>query len=100
MKPILCLLSFLSAIAMGANLSDGTEATPFDCSSAYQQFSFDLYQRFEKHSSEADEPTNVVISPLSAWFALGMLQQGANTTTLNCINKTLYLPADFRGLAE
>ena len=100
MKPVLCLLSFLSAIAMGANLSDGTEATPFDCSSAYQQFSFDLYQRFEKHSSEADEPTNVVISPLSAWFALGMLQQGANTTTLNCINKTLYLPDDFRGLAD
>ena len=100
MKPILFLLSFTSFCAMGANLSDGTEATPFDCSSAYQQFSFDLYQRFEKHSSEADEPTNVVISPLSAWFALGMLQQGANTTTLNCINKTLYLPADFRGLAD
>ena len=29
-----------------------------------------------------------------------MLQQGANSTTLNCINKALYLPDDFRGLAD
>ena len=100
MKPVLLFLSLISASAIGANQSDDTEKTVADCSAAYQQFSFDIYQRFEKHSSEADEPTNVVISPLSAWFALGMLQQGANTTTLNCINKTLYLPDDFRGLAD
>jgi serpin B len=100
MKPVLCLLSLLSASVMGTNLSDGTEVMVSDCSEAYQQFSFDLYQRFEKQFSPAEDPTNVVISPLSAWFALGMLQQGANTTTLNCINKTLFLPDDFRGLAD
>ena len=100
MKPVLLFLSLISASAIGANLSDDTEKTVADCSAAYQQFSFDIYQRFEKHSSEADEPTNVVISPLSAWFAVGMLQQGANSTTLNCINKALYLPDDFRGLAD
>ena len=75
MKPVLLFLSLISASAIGANLSDDTEKTVADCSAAYQQFSFDIYQRFEKHSSEADEPTNVVISPLSAWFAVGMLQQ-------------------------
>jgi serpin B len=100
MKPVLLFLSLISVSAIGANLSDGTEATPFDYSGAYQQFSFDLYQRFEKHTLEADETTNVVVSPLSAWFTLGMLQQGANTTTLNCINKALYLPDEFRGLAD
>ena len=51
MKPILSLFSLLSASVMGANLSDDTEVMVSDCSAAYQQFSFDLYQRFEKQFS-------------------------------------------------
>lgn len=64
---------------------------------AYQQFSFKLFDQVEKTHDTED---NVVISPLSAWFALGMLQQGAATTTLAEINQTLHLTTDFADLAQ
>ncbi|MBR5068972.1 MAG: hypothetical protein IKX25_06180 [Bacteroidales bacterium] len=96
---VLLSLSLLAASPLAANNADDTETTASDCSAAYQQFSFDLYTNIENYCTETLGSMNVVVSPLSAWIALGMLQQGANNSTLHGINKVLCLPEDFRGLA-
>ena len=98
-KFVLLSLSLLAASPLAANIADDTETSVTDCSAAYQQFSFDLYTNIENYCTETFGPMNVVVSPLSAWVALGMLQQGANSSTLHGINKALCLPEDFRGLA-
>lgn len=78
------------------NASAVSSASADEFSDAYQQFSFDLFDQVEKkYSAEG----NVIISPLSAWYALGMLQQGAATTTLAEINQALRLSPNFTDLA-
>lgn len=96
-KSIAKFFAVFAACAMATNASaanGGASADEF--SDAYQQFSFDLFDQVEKkYGAEG----NVVISPLSAWFALGMLQQGAATTTLTEINQALRLSPNFTDLA-
>lgn len=57
---------------------------------AYRSFSFSLFDELENYQYMCNcPPENVVISPLSAQFALGMLLNGANGNTLAQIKETL-----------
>lgn len=95
-KSIANFFVIVAASFMATNASAANSASVDEFSDAYQQFSFDLFEQVEKkYSAEG----NVVISPLSAWYALGMLQQGAATTTLAEINQTLRLSPNFTDLA-
>lgn len=85
-----------AAGVMAANAMAGSNTTADEFADAYQQFSFDLFDQVEK---KYNTDSNVVISPLSAWYALGMLQQGAATSTLTEINQTLRLSPNFTDLA-
>jgi len=88
---LLIICAFFTLPTRVCAVTDGTEDA---AAGAYKQFSFDLFQRVDKqHAGQ-----NVVISPLSAWYALGMLQQGAANTTLSGINQALYLPGDYADL--
>lgn len=84
------------ASAVAAEASAITEDKMAELSDAYRQFSFDLFNQVEK---KLGSEGNVVISPLSAWYALGMLQEGAATTTLAEINQALRLSPNFTDLA-
>lgn len=96
-KSIAKLFVVFAASTIVANASVANSASADEFADAYQQFSFDLFDQVEKkYRAEG----NVVISPLSAWYALGMLQQGAATTTLAEINQTLRLSPNFTDLAQ
>lgn len=95
-KLIAKLFVVFAASSIVANASVANSASVDEFADAYQQFSFYLFDQVEKkYSAEG----NVVISPLSAWYALGMLQQGAASTTLAEINQTLRLSPNFTDLA-
>ena len=50
---------------------------------AFQSFAFDLFGRMELQQEMRNCPIeDTVLSPMSAWLALGMLQQGADGATL------------------
>lgn len=95
-KSIANFFVIVAASFMATNVSAVTQSSADEFSNAYQQFSFDLFDQVEKKYSSKG---NVVISPLSAWYALGMLQQGAATTTLAEINQALRLSPNFTDLA-
>lgn len=59
---------------------------------AFQSFAFDLFGRMELQQEMRNCPIeNTVLSPMSAWLALGMLQQGADGATLAGIQLARHL---------
>lgn len=75
--------------AMLASATSLTYAGVYD--DAYDAFASELFSRVEEQTLQEAPQANVVISPLSAWMALGMLQQGAAGSTLESIRQTLHL---------
>ena len=71
----------LAALTCAAQNTDASKLT-----SAYNDFAFDFFQRIE--SEHVDE--NLILSPLSAQFALSMLQNGAAGNTLGEIQQALH----------
>lgn len=80
------LISLSLSLACG-----GSAISAHEIDLAYSAFSFDLFNRVQARVQAADPSANVVLSPLSAWYALGMLKQGASDTTLDGICQTLGL---------
>ena len=78
--------TILSTLCLAA-LSCAAQSTESPTlASSYNDFAFDFFQRIE--SGHVDE--NLILSPLSAQFALSMLQNGAAGTTLSEIQQALH----------
>lgn len=79
----LCLAA-LTCAAQSTDPSTGSEQATL--ASSYNDFAFDFFQRIEsEHVGE-----NLILSPLSAQFALSMLQNGAAGHTLAEIQQALH----------
>lgn len=81
--------SLLSALCLTALTCAAQSTDASKLASAYNDFAFDFFQRIE--SEHVDE--NLILSPLSAQFALSMLQNGAAGTTLAEIQQALHTSA-------
>lgn len=78
--------------AMSMILSGASMAQAQSNDEAFQSFAFDLFERMELQQEMKNYPIeNTVLSPMSAWLALGMLQQGAEGTTLASIQQARHL---------
>lgn len=77
--------TILSTLCLAA-LTCAAQSNAPTLASSYNDFAFDFFQRIE--SEHVDE--NIILSPLSAQFALSMLQNGAGGNTLTEIQQALH----------
>lgn len=77
--------TILSTLCLAA-LTCAAQSNAPTLASSYNDFAFDFFQHIE--SEHVDE--NIILSPLSAQFALSMLQNGAGGHTLTEIQQTLH----------
>lgn len=77
--------TILSTLCLAA-LTCAAQSNAPTLASSYNDFAFDFFQHIE--SEHVDE--NIILSPLSAQFALSMLQNGAGGHTLTEIQQALH----------
>ena len=100
--PALCLTLFLfsgcalqteAAFLKEVPLNNSTKAIPV--SDEIRSAVFDMTRELTKDYFNTSQAANQIFSPLSLWYALGVLREGANGTTLDELNRMMKLKETF-----